>query len=450
MKSFFDPESVAVVGASSHPGKIGYEIVKNVSRVKKTYPVNPHAKEILGIPCYPSILAIDENVDLAIFALSPEYILDTIEECGKKGIKGMVVVSGGFREAGKKELEKKMVEKAQEYGIRIIGPNCIGIFNAKNKFNTFFQTSVELPSSGNVAILTQSGTFGIGLLEELANAFIGVSKFVSYGNKADVNEIDMLEYLKHDDETKFIAMYIEGIKNGREFFKKVKETQKPVIILKAGKTALGIKAASLHTGALATNYEIFRGASHQYGAILADDFEEFIAIIQILATQPLPKGGKIGMVTNGAGPCVMAADYIHTSPYLHLPSLKLDTSSFPPFTILSNPIDLTGSATAEHFIEALKELGKSTDVDIILPFFVFQDAPLASSVHIFYDVIKEIQECEKTMVGIAIGGKFTQEQRKELARRGIPLFKEPRVVIGALEKIVRYSAWRRKHEDSSS
>lgn len=435
MKSFFDPEGVVVVGASSRLGKIGYEIVRNVSKAKKVYPVNPHAKEILGIPCYKSISAIDEDVDLAIYALSPEYILETIEECGRKGIKGMVVVSGGFKEVGKEDLERKMVEKAREYGIRIIGPNCIGVFNAKNRFNTFFQTNIELPSLGNVAILTQSGTFGIGLLEELARLSIGVSKFVSYGNKADVDEIDMLNYLKDDGETKFIAMYIEGMEKGRKFFEWVKKVRKPVIILKAGKTALGAKAASLHTGALATNYEIFRGACYQYGAILADDFEEFIAIISLLTMQPLPKGGKIGMVTNGAGPCVMAADYIHASPYLHLPS---------------NPVDLTGSATSEDFAGTLKEFGENAEIDIILSFFVFQDAPLASSIHTLYDTMKEMRKYGKIVIGIAIGGKFTQQQKIKMARYGIPIFKEPRVVIGALEKIVRYAEWRQKHEDSSS
>jgi len=372
MRPFFDPEGVAVVGASSHPGKIGYEIVKNVSKVKKVYPINPHAKEILGIPCYPSISAIDGDVELAIYALPSKHILEVIEECAKKGIKSMVVVSGGFKEVGNEDLERKMVEKAKKNGIRIIGPNCIGVFNAKNGFNTFFQTNFELPSSGNLAILTQSGTFGIGLLEELT-PFTGVSKFVSYGNKADVDEIDMLEYFKHDDETKFVAMYIEGLENGRKFFEKVKEVKKPVVILKAGRT-------------------------------LADDFEEFIAIISMLAMQPLPRGGRIGMVTNGAGPCVMAADYIYSSRHLELPSLKLNASSLPSFAIPSNPIDLTGSATAEHFIMALRELANS-DIDIILSFFVFQDAPLALTMQAFYDAIEEIKKHEKMLIGVAIGWK---------------------------------------------
>ncbi len=449
MKSFFDPEGIAVVGASSREGKIGYEIVKNILKTQKVYPVNPTTKEILGVPCYPTIAEIPHPVDLAVFALTPEHILETIEECGKKGIKGMVIVSGGFKEAGKEHLQKEMVEKAHKYGIRIIGPNCIGVFNGKNKFNTFFQTHVELPSSGNVAILTQSGTFGIGLLEELAAVSIGISKFVSYGNKADVDEKDMLDYFKDDEETKCIAIYMEGVEDGREFFQKVREIKKPVIILKAGKTPLGAHAASSHTGALATNYEIFRGASHQYGAILADDFEEFLAIIQILAMQPLPKGGNIGIVMNGAGPCVMAADYIHASPYLTLPSLDIDTS-FLSLAHVSNPIDLTGSATAEDFLTALKELGRNADVDVMLSFFVFQDAPLASSLPILYEGIEEIQKYGKVMVAIAIGGKFTQEQRIMLAHHGVPLLEEPRVVICALEKIVRYQKWRQRNEDRSS
>ena len=342
-----------------------------------------------------------------------------------------------------------MVERAQKYGIRIIGPNCIGVFNGTNKFNTFFQTDVELPSAGNVAILTQSGTFGIGLLEELADASIGVSKFVSYGNKSDVDENDMLDYLQSDNETKIIAIYMEGIEKGREFFKRVQKLKKPVVILKAGKTSLGTLAASSHTGALATNYKIFLGASRQHGAIVADDFEEFFALIQILTSQPLPMGGNVGIVMNGAGPYVMAADYISESAYLRIPSLNIDPSLCS-FGHISNPIDLTGSATAGDFLKALQELGGNPDVDIILSFFVFQDAPLASSLSDLYEGLEEIKKKGKPIVAIAIGGKFTQEQRVKLAQYDIPLLEEPRVAIGVLEKIVRYQKWRKKNEDSRS
>jgi len=195
MDEFFNPVGVAVVGASSRPGKIGYEILKNILEVREdVYPVNPAAESILGKKCYPSVADIKERVDLAVVAIPSEKILNVVENCGKKGVKGMVVISGGFRETGNEQLEKDMVNLARKYGIRIIGPNCIGIYNAKNGLNTFFQKDMELPSRGNVAVLTQSGTIGIGLLENFAGK-VGISKFVSYGNKADVNEIDMFSYL---------------------------------------------------------------------------------------------------------------------------------------------------------------------------------------------------------------------------------------------------------------
>lgn len=440
MDEFFDPAGVAVVGASSRPGKIGYEILKNAaSSGVNVYPVNPNADEILGMKCYPSVNSIEGKVDLAVVAVPSEKILDVVEDCGGKGVRAMVIISGGFREVGNKELEEEMVRNARARGIRIIGPNCIGIYNAVNGFNTFFQRDMRVPSRGRVAVLTQSGTIGIGLLEKFAGS-VGISKFVSYGNKADVNEIDMFEYLGKDSDTDIIALYMESVSDGRKFFESIPD--KPVIILKSGKTPLGERAAASHTGAMATNSSIFRGAARQYGAILADTFGEFNDITRIMSMQPLPAGGGIGMVTNGAGPCVIAADHIHESRNLILPDIdEAGLSKLPPFAVRSNPLDLTGSATAEHFLEGISAMEEDDSVDIIMPFFVFQDAPLMESLHELHEGLRRMEH-EKPIVALGMGGKFVEEQREEMAKYGIPMLEEPAVAMGSLDRIVEYSRWK--------
>ncbi|HEC75729.1 MAG TPA: CoA-binding protein [Thermoplasmatales archaeon] len=414
MEKFFNPRSVAVIGASSKKGKIGYEILKNVIESGvKVYPVNPNREEILGKKCYKSLIDVDGEIDLAVIAVEAKECIEVIEECGRKNIKNVVVISGGFKESGNFFLEEKLREKAKKYGVRIIGPNCIGVFNGKNNFNTFFQRNMDLPDFGNVAILTQSGTFGIALLEGFANENIGVSKFVSYGNKADVDEVELIKYLQDDMETKIIAMYVEEI--GRKFFEG--NFTKPIVILKSGRGKLGQRAAQLHTGAMATNYEIFKGACKQKNVIFADDFEEFFGIIKIIAMRGIPKGNKLSVITNGAGPSVLACDFMEDAKYIEL---KEDI------------IDLTGSATAADYINAIEK----NDADILLLTFVFQDAPLTES---FEKLYEWLEKNSRFYISLALGGKFVEEQRKKLAKLKIPSFEEPRVLINSLNKILEYS-----------
>ncbi len=412
MHKFFNPNKVVLIGASSRKGKIGYEILKNILKSKvKVYPVNPKRDKILGRKCYKSIEEINDKIDLAVIAIDAEKCVEEIKKCGENGIKNVIIISGGFKEIGNIKLEKDLIGIAKKYGIRIIGPNCIGVFNGKNRFNTFFQRNMDLPSYGNVSILTQSGTFGIALLEKLANNGIGISKFVSYGNKADVNEIDIVNYLEEDNDTRIVAMYVEEI--GKEFFEK--EYKKPIVILKAGRNKLGSKAASLHTGAMATNYEIFKGICRQKNIIFADDFEEFFGIIEIIAMNWLPYGNKISIITNGAGPAVLACDFLDEAENLKLHDF----------------IDLTGSATANDFLKAIDE----SKADIILLTFVFQDAPLAETLNELYDGLKKRK---RFYLALVLGGKFVEKQKKKLIDLKIPTFEEPKNVIKSIDKIVGY------------
>lgn len=415
MKQFFYPKSIAIVGASSVRGKIGYEILANISKSGgvRVYPVNPKRTEILGLPCYPNVEAINDEVDLAVLAIDAEACVDAIEQCGRKGIKHVIIVSGGFREVAHTTIEETIKKRAHQLNMRIIGPNCIGVFSGDTGFNTFFQRHMQLPDHGPVAIITQSGTFGIALLEKCAEEGIGVSSFVSYGNKLDVNEIDIIEYLEHDQKTKFIIMYVEDI--DRAFFKRT--FKKPIIILKTGRNTLGQRAAQLHTGAMASDYRIFKGVCRQKHIIFADDFQEFFGIVKILAMQGLPKGKKIVIITNGAGPGVLVCDFIHKARTL---SLHGDI------------VDLTGSATATDYLQTLKK----AQADVALLTFVFQDAPLTETLDELYSGLRKNH---MVCIALAIGGNFVRKQKQQLVTCSIPTFEEPSVVVRSLDKLVQYA-----------
>ena len=412
MEKFFNPKSVAVVGASSKRGKIGYEIFKNVSSRVKAYPVNPNRKKILGKKCYKSLDEIPDRIDLAVIAVEADKCIEEVEKCGKNGIKNIVIISGGFKETGRIEEEERIVEIARKYKMRVIGPNCIGVFNAENGFNTFFQRNMDLPKKGNVAIITQSGTFGIALLEKCASEGIGVSKFVSYGNRADINEVDLVKYFKKDKKTDIIAIYAEEI--GRDFFEI--KNKKITVVLKSGRGKIGQKAASLHTGAMATNYKIFEGACKQKNIIFANDFEEMFGLLKILAMKGLPSGGKVEIITNGAGPSVMACDFAEEAKNIEIYGVA----------------DLTGSANARDFLSAIERSG----ADIIILTLVFQDSPLAESLKELYAGLRNIN---KYFLAICMGGSFVEEQKRKLLKLKIPVFEEPRIAISALDKIVGYA-----------
>jgi acyl-CoA synthetase (NDP forming) len=413
MEQFFTPNTVAIIGASSKKGKIGYEILSNTLKSDvEVFPVNPLRTTILGKKCYKSVTEINQEVDLAVIAVSAKECIPILENCGKKGIKHVIIISGGFKEIGNIEYEKTIVRMTRKYQMRVIGPNCVGIFNGKNRFNTFFQRHMDLPPYGEVAVLTQSGAFGIALLEKLNQEKIGLSKFISFGNKADIDELDLIDFLENDESVKLIALYVEEIK--REFFEK--KITKPIIILKAGRSTLGQKAAYLHTGAMATKYNIFKGLCRQKNIIYADDFEEFFGIIKIIAMQGFPKGKNISIVTNGAGPSVLACDFLDEAQNLNL---------------FQNIIDLTGNATADDYLNAIK----NNTADIILLTFVFQDAPLAESLSKLYC---GLTNQKRFFIAITLGGSFVEKQKNQLAHLKIPTFEEPWIAIHALNKVIEY------------
>ncbi|NPA99697.1 MAG: CoA-binding protein, partial [Crenarchaeota archaeon] len=319
IEKFFNPNSVAIVGASPKPGKVGNVILANFKRRFKgrIYPVNPKHEEIMGLKCYPSIKDLPETPDLVVIAIPAPKVPQVLRDAGEKGVKAAIIISGGFRETGTEEgkrLEEEIVKISKEYGIRILGPNCLGIYDNWSGVDTFFLPDEKMmrPPKGKISFISQSGAFASALLDWMAYRNIGISRAISYGNKIDVDDVDLLEFLAKDDKTGLIIMYLEGLKpgRGRLFIDKAKEVvqKKPIVIYKAGKTSRGSTAAASHTAALAGNYAIYKAAIKQAGLIEATSFDEIMDLSKILLTQPLMKGRKVYVVTDAGGVGVMLTD----------------------------------------------------------------------------------------------------------------------------------------------
>lgn len=444
---FFEAKSIAVIGASTKPGKVGHEILRSIveSEYKgRIYPIHPTAEEILGLKVYPNILDVPDDVELAVVATSAKITPKIIEECGRKGVKAVVIISGGFKESGEEgaRYEREVLRIAKKYGMRLIGPNCIGIYNPANELDTFFQSRERMlrPPDGPIAFMTQSGTFGCAFLEWAAEEGVGISKFVSFGNRIDVDEADLITYFREDPDTRVIAIYTESVKDGRKLIKAIKETTpyKPIIILKAGRTVEGSKAALSHTGWLAGSYKIYSSAIRQAGAIEVNSLRELYAASKALAMQQLPKTDNIAMVTNGAGPCVMAIDML-TELGLKLAEYKFETVTYlkralPRYVQIGNPVDLTGSATSKDYEITLKALDKDDNVGIILVFFVFQDTPLDEGI---VEVMG--RKFSKPILAMAAGGPYTRKMSLAIQKKGVPLFSSPEEIVIASYALISYS-----------
>ena len=344
-----------------------------------------------------------------------------------------------------------MVKKARKHGIRIIGPNCIGILNPKTRVDTLFQSRKRClrPKPGDIAFIAQSGTFSLTLIEWMAESNLGLSKMVSYGNMADVTDAELIEYLTKDPQTSIILCYMESTKNGRELVNAIKKASKtkPVIILKSGRSKEGVKAAKSHTGGLAGEYKIFKSALEQAGGIVVDSLEELFLTAKVLKLQPLPKGNKTIMITNGAGPSVLALDYMSQTE-LASTSLSPDAvqrlkSQMPGSYILDkNPIDLTGSASSRDYQTVLNEAIHDSNVDIIITLFVFQDTPLDEGIiPVMEKMNAAAHKKGKPIVSWAAGGFYTRTMVKRLEKAGIPVFSSPQIMIKVLENTVKRSKY---------
>ena len=377
LESFFQPVSVAVIGASSSPAKLGYAVVRNLveggfAARGKIYPINLAGGEILGHKAYPSVLDVPGSVDLAVLVIPYPLVPDALRTCGQKGIPAAIVISAGFREAGMEglERERELIEIAHEYGIRLIGPNCLGVIDTYTPINASFAAGT--PPSGPMAFMSQSGALGTAVLDIALAGRLGLSKFVSLGNKADVSEIDLLQAWSDDPHTRVIMIYSEGLPNGQEFIRVAREVtrQKPVIAIKSGVTQSGSRAVSSHTGSLAGSEQAYQAAFQQAGILRADSMESLFDMSLAIGYQPPLPGDRIAIITNAGGPGILATDALEraglTMARFDLETIHALEQYLPDAANAANPVDVLGDARADRYRFALERVLADPNVDGLL------------------------------------------------------------------------------------
>lgn len=369
----FEPRSVAVVGASSHPGKIGYKVVQNILAMKypgKVYPINPSGGEVLGIPACKSVTDADGDIDLATIVIPAKFVFDSIKECAKRNVKFVSIITSGFSEVGNLEEEKRIVSFAHDHGMRVLGPNIFGLYSAFSSMNATFGPREVVP--GNVAIITQSGALGIAMMGKTLTENIGLSAIVSVGNKSDINEADLLEYLVPKDEVAVILMYIEGVKDGERLVRILRDAtrKKPVIVIKSGRSKRGAVAAASHTGSLAGTDGIFSDVMRQCGVIRAESLDEALNWCKFLSKTPAPVGENGVIITNGGGMGVLATDACEKYNVSLSDDIEMLRSAFstvvPEFGSIKNPIDITGGAPIEDYDKSLDAAMATPEVSSII------------------------------------------------------------------------------------
>ncbi|TEB10314.1 succinyl-CoA synthetase subunit alpha [Pelotomaculum sp. FP] len=455
VNSFTNPKSLAVVGASKTPGKIGYSLVNNIKKsgfTGKIFPINPKEKEILGLNCYKSISEVPEDVDTAIFAVPAKKVLDTARVCGEKGVKNLVVLTAGFKEIGREgmELEKKFLSICKKYNMRMLGPNCVGFLDTHTPVNATFLKN--FPPKGEIAFISQSGAMLASILDWSLSAGIGYSKIFSLGNKADMNEVDCIKEAAEDPGTKVIICYLEDVSYGHEFLKVSSEVtcNKPIIVLKSGTSQAGAKAASSHTGALAGSDLAYNIAFEKCGVLRVDSMSELFDLATLFVNQPVPQGNRVAIITNAGGPGIIATDKIESNG-LSMAQLAKETIeelrlNLPPEAGIYNPVDVLGDAKADRFEFALGKVLKDENVDsvvvLLCPVAVTQSIETAQA-------LIELNKAypDKTLIAAYMGGQALAEGAKMLSENGIPSFTMPEPAIVALACMSKYTKMKERGMD---
>jgi len=445
LDNFFNPKTVAVIGASRNKEKIGFTVFKNFKDNfgKNAFPINLKAKEILGNKAYASVLDVPKKIDLAVVVTPAKFVSLVLKQCIEKKIKNAVIITSGFGEIGNKDLENELKELSKH--IRIIGPNCLGTFDNYSGLDCLFLPPEKLgrPRKGSIAFISQSGAVGSVVLDWMSAEGYGVSKFVSYGNAVDVNEADLLEYFGNDKDTKVICMYIEGVKQGPRFMKVAKKVskKKPIIVIKGGRTAQGSKAVSSHTGSLAGEDSVYDAAFEQTGVIRARHLVEMFNFARVLSEQPLPKGDRVLVITNGGGFGVLATDEVILKKLklakLSDKSKKAIKKALPSYASAGNPLDLVGDADDLRFKRALEIAEKDKNVDAIMCILLFQTAPITEKVVDY--VIRFSKKKTKPLVVCSAGGDYVKKLVRKLEENDIPVFDAPARAVDSVDALVDYA-----------
>ena len=450
LESFFNPQSIAIVGASRQKSKVGYEILANI--VKAGYkggifPVNPNTDTIEGIKCYPDLESIPDTPDLVIIIVPAKIVPPVMQQCAKVGVKSVIIITAGFREVGEegRALEKQVVQIAKQAGIRVIGPNCLGLIVPANKLNASF--GGDLPAAGAIAYLSQSGALLAAILDTANAAGIGFSKLVSIGNKADIDELDIIKALAADKDTKVIAGYLESIADGDEFVRQAERIShtKPIILIKSGGTQAGAKAASSHTGSLAGSETAYESAFERAGIVRCDSIRQQFDYAQAFANQPLPGGPGVAVITNAGGPGIMAADAIEREG-LSFARLTKETeeklaSRLPAAANWHNPIDILGDALADRYEFALDVVLDDPNVDVVLVLLTPQ--AMTEPARTAEVIVKTARSKRKKPVLACFLGAAKVREGVEILRRGkIPPYDTTQGAVSTIKVMVDYVRWR--------
>ncbi len=454
LKALFEPQSIAVVGASRRTEAVGYAIMKNLMDggfKGKIFPVNPKAEEVLGVKCVASAANLPESVDLAIFIIPSSGVPVELEACAKKGAKAAIVISAGFREIGGEglRLENEIRRISDQYGVAMLGPNCLGLINNDPKVCMNASFSGHIPKNGKIAFVSQSGALATALMDYACGENIGMSKIISLGNKVDVTELEVLEYLKDDPNTDVIIMYLEDIVKGHEFIEVAREITgdiaktKPILVIKSGRTAQGAKAASSHTGSLMGADEVYDAVFTQSGVMRMDSAQEMFDLAIVFANQPLMKGNRVAIVTNAGGPGIMATDAC-VKAGLQMAEMSPETiaklkEKLPPTSNFSNPIDVIGDAQHDRYEHALRSVIAEPNVDGVMVLLTPQAMTEAEATA---KVIVELdKESDKTIVTCFMGHSDVEAGIKILKESMIPHCSFPEDSARTLGAMNRYQQW---------
>ncbi len=443
LEKIFNPVSTAIIGASEEEGSVGAGLVKNLMASQKNiFCVNPFRKQVFQMDCFAKITDIKEVVDLAIVAVPAPAVLEVVEQCCQKKVKGIIVISSGFQETGEegRKREEQLKEIVRRADIPLIGPNCLGIINLSNNLNASFASA--LPRKGNLALLSQSGSLANALIDKSFEFNLGFSKIVSYGNEAQVSLPQLLSYLQDDKETKAILLYLEGVKNGREFFETAREVarHKPIVVLKAGRGKTGEKAVATHTGSLVGDYETYQAVFKQAGLIEADSLEEFLDIGKALSFEQMFKNG-IGIITNGGGLGVLAVDFCEKLG-VEVSELSRETKEslnkdkrLAKVLIKRNPLDIMGDALSERYEAGLKCFLGAREINgvLVIQSVQIMTEPLKNA-KIIGEMKKEFPT--KPIICCFVGGPLTKDAVVYLEENKIPNYPDPKRAIRAIKNLI--------------
>jgi acetyltransferase len=452
LEAIFAPQSVAVVGASPNPSRLGHQVLRNIlshGYEGTVYPIHPEASTILDLPVYPSVLDVPDPVELAVIVIPTSAVLKVVDECGQKGVKGLIVITAGFKEVGVegKALERQLLEKVKHYQMRMVGPNCLGVIDTVSRLNASF--AALMPNDGEIAFMSLSGALCTAILDWSKASGIGFSRFVSLGNKADIDEVSLLKAWNDDIHSRVILAYLEGISDGPGFVRAAREVTRntPVVAIKSGATAAGTRAASSHTGSLTGSESAYEAAFGQSGILRARSMEELFDFALLFAYQPHIQGNRIAIVTNAGGPGIIATDAIERTGVLQMAEFSSDTiarlqEDLPPTANVFNPVDVIGDARSDRYRVALDAVLADSKVDAALVLLTPQAD--TDNEGVAQVVIEMSQKYGKPLATSFMGAVSLVEALELLNQNRIPNYAFPERAISALSAMAQHRDWQQR------